>query len=458
MKTNLKVVSVLVALSASAAFAEDPSVSDVTMTQAEGSSEVTIGYSLANGPAVVTLDIVTNGVSIGGEHIRCFSADSDVFRKVTGDGAHTIVWRPDVDWPGARLPAGGAKAVVKAWPLTNTPDYLVADLSTFATADSRRYYPAVEFLPGGILGNWEYRTTKLVMRKILAKGVTFKMGVYRGDDQSRRTLESDYSSANEEEHVVTLERNYYMGVFPVTQGQFALVQTNATKAFHFNNALYAPMRPADTLTFNHIRCTKNVDKAYAGNSGGRYPNDPYSQSFLGIARTRTGLDLDLPGEAEWEWACRAGNGPGLWNTGKPITRYEKDPNFPGRCSFNGGRGADGQTDPPGNCGTNLGTQVVGCYEPNSWGLYDTLGNVAELCLDWYEADISKYNGRINVDPEDPMTTLGGTTMTDNNSHVARGGSYYNREQYNRPSSRTAFAPWEPNEQQGCRLCCRAGLE
>ena len=438
-------------------WAVDPSVTVGAMTQDGGA--VTISYTLANAPAVVTFDIVTNGASIGGRHLWRVSPSSDVWKKVTADGVHTITWHPEATLADAGIDLSSAKAVVTAWPLRNTPDYMVVDISTAAQPDTQRYYPSVEFLPGGLLDNLEYRTSRVVMRKIQAKGVTWTMGTdaeYEGKDRQYAT--SLNTIAREAAHEVTLTNNYYMGVFPVTQAQFNIVQTNGTKTFRFRNPLYAPLRPADTLTFNHIRCAKDVGNGYAGCAGGRWPNPPYAQSFLGILRTRTGLDFDLPGEAQWEWACRAGNGQNYWGNGKPISSYNQDPNLPGRYSMNGGRGANGTTDPNSNCATNYGTQVVGSYEPNAWGLYDMHGNVGELCLDWYEADISAYNGRINVDPAAPMKTLGGTTMTDDNTHVARGGSFYKRADGNRSAQRDSFKPWDPNEQQGCRLYCQAGLE
>ena len=100
-----------------------PEAGNVSMTQDPFSREVTITYTLTNAPAVVTLDIQTNGpngwVSIGGEHIDCFSQDSDVWKKVSGKETYTIKWNPDQSWPSNKVTMadGGVKAVVTAWAL-----------------------------------------------------------------------------------------------------------------------------------------------------------------------------------------------------------------------------------------------------------------------------------------------------------------------------------------------------
>ena len=61
-----------------------------------------------------------------------------MFRKVEGNGRHTIVWKADADLPGLKIP--GARAVVTAWAMNDTPDYMVVDISSSdaAEGESRR--------------------------------------------------------------------------------------------------------------------------------------------------------------------------------------------------------------------------------------------------------------------------------------------------------------------------------
>ena len=176
-----------------------PEISGVTMTQASDRL-VTIAYTLADAPAVVTVDVQTNvtgdvWASIGGEAV--WNATGDVWKKVE-TGSHTITWRPDHSWPDHKIADGGARAVVTAWALDNTPDYMAVDVSATGGAGTQTYYPAADFVPGGVT-NAEYKTSVLLMRKIMAKDVTWTMG--------STTLETKRNATRETAHRVTLTNN-----------------------------------------------------------------------------------------------------------------------------------------------------------------------------------------------------------------------------------------------------------
>lgn len=89
------------------------------------------------------------------------------------------------------------------------------------------------------------------------------------------------------------------------------------------------------------------------------------------------LGRDLPTEAQWEYAARAGapgaplNRPPQDSQGDPAANFWQG-NFP----FSN-RGADG----------HVGTAPVGCYAPNPNGLFDMVGNVWELTDDIYQGPI-----------------------------------------------------------------------
>ena len=178
-----------------------PQVSAVSMSQ-NPNGEATIHYSLSSASAVITLDIQTNATggawaSIGGAAVSL--AQGDVW-KVVATGSHRIKWNGASCWADNKIPASGIRAVVTAWTLDNTPDYMVVDISDGAQPNTQRYYPSVDFLPGGLLANDDYRTTKLVMRKIMAKGVEWTMG--------STTLETQRNDSREATHLVTLTNNY----------------------------------------------------------------------------------------------------------------------------------------------------------------------------------------------------------------------------------------------------------
>ena len=82
-----------------------------------------------------------------------------------------------------------------------------------------------------------------------------------------------------------------------------------------------------------------------------------------------GYKFDLPTEAQWEYACRAGTTTSL-NSGKNITSK---------------RGFCPNLDEVGWSSENSKgvTHPVGQKKPNAWGIYDMHGNVLEWCNDWY---------------------------------------------------------------------------
>ena len=163
-------VAVTAALAGMSAVAALPTVSNVRMSQ-PGGRNVLVTYDLANGPAVVTLDIETNGpngwVSIGLEKVYAFdgAVSGDANRKVSGTSCK-IYWLAAKAWPDMRIGAGGARAKLTAWPMDDTPDYMVVDLRAGAnTADRVRYYVSTNSLPGGgLFGNEAYRTTHLALK------------------------------------------------------------------------------------------------------------------------------------------------------------------------------------------------------------------------------------------------------------------------------------------------------
>ena len=460
----LAALAVAVATTAQAAV---PRVSNTQMAQA-ANRLVTITYTLTDAPAVVTLDIETNvtgtaeWASIGGEAL--WNAKGDVWRKVGNDLAigqtfsGTIHWRPDLSWPDHKIADGGARAVLTAWALDNTPDYMVVDL---AAANTVRYYPGVDFLPGStpdqkgtVTNNPAYKTSKLLMRKIMAAGVEWTMG--SADGETDRVVEQ------ETPHVVTLSNNYYIGVFEVTQAQWSNIATNYS-AVSVGFPVEGAMRPMENICYNHIRIVNATTPLNANDARltvYSWPNDPNPISFLGQLRSKTGLDFDLPSEAQWEFACRAGNGSGFWNDGSVVQNQNPDTNLDklGRYySINGSVTEDVAQGPYYN-GKPNGTAVVGSYAPNDWGLYDMHGNVWEICLDWYEDNIADYGGRVNINPSDPSCYLSGAAVDGEGKRSARGGGWIYSPSRARSAARLNWLGARTrNNRVGFRLVCTAGL-
>ena len=421
MKT---MIASCLALAVTMLFAAVPEVGNVTMSQPSGTRAVTITYTLT-APAVVTLDIETNviadtWVSIGGEHVQRVSGD--VNRVVSGKAAYTITWLANRDLPGRVIAEGGIRAVVTAWAFDYTPDYMVVDLLAEA-GDNVRYYTSTNFLPGGLLENPVYRTTSIVMRRIDAKNVAWTMG--------SSPLEGNHAET-EAPHEVTLTNDYYIGVFEVTQKQWETVTGS-------NPAVYkGDMRPVESVSYNEIRVSATKTATDADYPNHDWPNDPCADSFLGKLGKLTQVDFDLPTEAQWEFAAKAGFQAGceVWKNGafddgSPLTN-DNLARF-GRTSVN--NEADGE---------KLYTAPVGSFVPNAWGLYDIYGNVVEWCLDWYAPDITGLGGAVN------------TVVA--NLHARKGAAYNNPIKFQRLAARGGNTPDTTVNSVGLRLTCRAGLQ
>ena len=242
MKRALMFSAVTVAL-AGLADPADPQVSNVQISQDEQTRKVTVTYELDE-PAIVTMDVLTNDVSIGAKNVWCVTGDCN--RRVEA-GSRAFVWAPTKSWPGHRFDEPVVSVRVTAWATNCPPDYLVVDLTSSGGTGTERWYTSAESLPGGLLSNVSYRTSLLVLRKIDAKGITWTMG---NSSESWRRAEW------EDPHTVTLGSDYYIGVFPVTQAQWAYVKdaSISTRQWpsRFTNMRDRAMRPCGKRLLRRI--------------------------------------------------------------------------------------------------------------------------------------------------------------------------------------------------------------
>jgi serine/threonine protein kinase len=133
----------------------------------------------------------------------------------------------------------------------------------------------------------------------------------------------------------------------------------------------------------------------------------------------------LPTEAQWEYACRAGT-PTPFNTGKCLNANEA--NYKGKFPYEGC-----------NVGTfQEKTMPVGSYAPNNWGLYEMHGNVSEWCADWY----GQYTLSPQTNPQGPLS---------GSYRVLRGGNWDNIAWDCRSASRIKASPKYRNNTHGFRL-------
>ncbi len=176
---------------------------------------------------------------------------------------------------------------------------------------------------------------------------------------------------------------FYLGVYEVTQEQWTAVMGNNPSLTRGANY------PVERLNWSDCRAfVKKMNEKYAG----------------------SGMRFDLPTEAQWEYACRAG---------RPIASNPSDSQDEIEEFAWMGRNAHSDTHP------------VGQKKPNDWGLYDMQGNVAEFCA--------------NV--------VQGPTADGEEWRVVRGGNIRSGYSECRSVSRFPRRTVVPLRQDGVRLMC-----
>ena len=180
------------------------------------------------------------------------------------------------------------------------------------------------------------------MELVYIKPGTFVMG---GESKT----DGRFECVEVPKHEVTLTKGFYLGKYEVTQAQYeAIMGTNPSRSTK------GPDCPVDNV---------GVSDAL---------------EFCGKLAEKTGREVRLPTEAEWEYACRAGKDT-KWFFGN-------DPSKIGEYAWVKDN-AEGKSHP------------VGEKKPNPWGLYDIYGNVCERISDKYSR--SYYSISPKVDPTGP---------------------------------------------------------
>jgi formylglycine-generating enzyme required for sulfatase activity len=135
-----------------------------------------------------------------------------------------------------------------------------------------------------------------------------------------------------------------------------------------------------------------------------------AQEFNRWLSRRTGLNVQLPTEAEWEYAARAGT--------QTAYSYGDDDSKIGDYAWFAGNSEEL-------------AKPVGKKKPNPWGLHDMHGNVLEWCLDHYDAETYTKQAALGKLLVNPLVIPSERRF----SHVARGGSWADKPEALRSASR-----------------------
>ena len=252
---------------------------------------------------------------------------------------------------------------------------------------------------------------------------SFIMGSNRGH--------SDYSPASKQ----VVKKAFWMGEIEVSNEQFRTV-------FPDHNSRFIGQLWKD-----------HVHEGYPANN----PEQPAirvswqeATDFCKKLSEKTGLNVTLPTEVQWEWACRAGSDSDFWY-GSLNTDFSKFENLAdAQLNKAAVRGVNPQpmsptdswykyyTFQPKENGVDDGNMLMvkgGSYQANPWGLYDMQGNVAE----WTRSDYLPYP--YNEKAQDGTDT----------EKVARGGSWTEHPKTCTSYYRKAYLPWQKVYNVGFRV-------
>jgi formylglycine-generating enzyme required for sulfatase activity len=201
----------------------------------------------------------------------------------------------------------------------------------------------------------------------------FLMGSTESDDQ--------VIGSEKPVHDVTLNYGYWLFDTPVTQSLWHVIMPENPS--HFKGS----KRPVESVSWDDCQQFLNAINKH-------------------FAAKQIDLELVLPTEAEWEYACRAGT----------TTRYS----FGDSISLHQANYLDSSS-------AESETSEVKKFASNPWGLYDMHGNVWEWCQDCY----GEYTNDAIRNPLGP---------SQGRYRVLRGGSWLSSAGYARSACRYIIGP------------------
>lgn len=263
----------------------------------------------------------------------------------------------------------------------------------------------------------------------LGGGLSLEVRRVRAGTFQQGSPESEVDRSDEEyPRTVTLTQDFYLGTTEVTVGQFR--QFAASASFRTE----AEKGESGGFGWDGTQLTQR--KEYHWRNPGFPQTDAHpvtgityddALAFCAWLRRRTGQPFDLPTEAQWEYAARAGQ----------------------TTAWPGSVEADAVAWHRGNSGNQ--THPVGRLGANAWGFLDLGGNVAEWCRDWYGPYVD--GGANGVRDPWVANPPGG----DKPRRVLRGGSWLREPKHARVAARYRNDPKSRNADNGFRVFLPASI-
>ena len=213
----------------------------------------------------------------------------------------------------------------------------------------------------------------------------------------------------EQSREVKLTHDFYMAVYPVTWGQYECLGFTRTGGKNSAGTWLSTYTSGYNAAATHLSYDflRGADKTTQYN----FPATTAvaSDSLVGKIRARTGLNFDLPTEAQWEYACRAGSTNAYW-----FTETDTMPTAESLTS-------------------HVGSYIVTARPPNAWGLYGMVG----CCHQWTttlgrttdNANLNAWNNHNlvvfengAVDPLGPVPSYNTPYRVVRGSHYATNGT------------------------------------
>ncbi|MBP3405308.1 MAG: SUMF1/EgtB/PvdO family nonheme iron enzyme [Kiritimatiellae bacterium] len=375
--------------------------------------EMSAFYESAPG---VTNDLPLSTLTLNGENLT--------FPWATTAGTYRVTWDAGKDAPSVNVK--NAKYRVRV----NMARYMVLTADKENKKVLKSYLDAPDYKEGTQEWKDEYKTTKMALRLIQP----------HSNVVGAAPTEFGYNDPNDctngewvVQRKVTVTKPYYIGIYECTRAQ----------AYAFGmEGLSKPYSEDDTLprkrSYNNLRGSF-ADGINWPKTGSRVSEN----SSIGYLRKRANDEgFDLPTDAEWELAARAGYDTPL-NMGVQYTdSNDNRKNMLGpiaQCQID--------VTEPKSGDTPYQLQRVGLKIPNRWGLYDCHGNVYEFVLDVAAYDSSSEPA---IDPLGPISDV-------ESRPFRKGGAYnsrYHLLMIGAHRDPNAVNPDEYKEWDGFRLCWR----